>query len=150
MNYDNLSWPELIKVATDKGVYEKGMKKVEVLEKLKELPVEEAPKNDAPVETGQTQEKPQEKKDKDVGKAVEKVLESITEPNTSEGDGDNKSEDGSVVFEAIPDREGKIVPLEVSINDRLWEGNVITVEPKYVEQVRALLKGGHYLFSERK
>ena len=122
-NYKELTWAELINLGKERGVYGKGMKKDELIEALKTL-------------DGNITE---EELISDVEKAEVFVEPEVEKPAVRVG---------VTVFEAIPDREGKILPLEVSINDRLWVGHRIEVEDTYVADVKRLLKGANFLFTE--
>jgi len=76
---------------------------------------------------------------------AESALDGGTEPRVEE----SRSDDGKMyIFEAIPDRDGKAVDLEVRINREAFVGRRIEVPARYVTEVKRLLTEGRFLFKE--
>lgn len=122
-----LPYRNLQKLASELNVYEVGMKKGDLISAI-----------EAVLGSKEEVSNPSEER--------ENALESNLEARPQEDRSDGEESEETITFVSVHDREGKILPLEVSINKQRWVGDRIEVPAKLAGEVERLLKDGHYLF----
>jgi len=125
----SMKWRQLQAVGTQLGVYNLGMTKAGLMDAI----IIKLAENEVAKEVSDTQSGEESPSEGIVGPSVQETA---------------PVKEKMYVFEAIPDRDGKTIDLEVRINKSAYVGRTISVPEKHAGEVRRLLKEGRFLFSE--